>query len=179
MKLHLGCGKRHIPGFVHVDLNPFPHVDYVQDIRKLAQFGDETVDLVYASQVLEYFDRFEVVDVLREWTRVLKRGGILRLSVPNFEVLSRLYQAGFSLDYFVGTLFGRWESGGQVIYHRMTYDEPTLTRYLADAGYVDIKHWRWQETEHGDVDDFSQAYFPHMDKERGIQVNLNMQGVKA
>ena len=40
LKLHVGCGKRFIPGFVHVDQVSFPHVDYVQDIRRLENFKD-------------------------------------------------------------------------------------------------------------------------------------------
>ena len=32
MKLHLGCGKRYIPGYVHVDAVDYPHVDQVSSI---------------------------------------------------------------------------------------------------------------------------------------------------
>ena len=39
LKLHLGCGKRFIPGFVHVDQVSFPHVDHVTDLRRLDMFG--------------------------------------------------------------------------------------------------------------------------------------------
>ncbi|PYQ00216.1 MAG: methyltransferase, partial [Acidobacteria bacterium] len=71
MKLHLGCGKRYIPGFVHVDVADLPHIDHRGDVRSLPMFKDESTELVYACHVLEYFDRVEVVDVLREWHRVL------------------------------------------------------------------------------------------------------------
>jgi len=176
IKLHLGCGKRYIPGFVHVDGVAAPHVDHVQDIRTLPQFDDATAELIYACQVIEYFDRDEVAGVLTEWRRVLVPGGILRLSVPNFEVISRLYRAGFELEWFLGTLYGKIPDGrGGHQYHRTTYDEPSLRKLLARTGFVDAELWRWQEVEHRDVDDFSQAYFPHMEKERGILWNLNMQ----
>jgi hypothetical protein len=33
----------------------------------------------------------------------------------------------------------------------------------------------WRETEHAHVDDFSQAYIPHMDKENGILISLNIE----
>lgn len=180
LKLHLGCGKRHIPGFVHVDQSTFPHVDHVQDIRDLKNFADGSASLVYACQVIEYFDREEVVPVLQEWLRVLAPGGILRLSVPNFAVLAKLYQAGIGLDWFLGTLYGRIPDGqGGHIYHRTTYDEPSLKKLLESLGMVDVRLWDWRQTEHAHVDDFSQAYFPHMEKERGILFNLNMEGRKA
>ena len=57
-------------------------------------------------------------------------------------------------------------------------DEASLRRILEKAGYAGVCPWDWRQVEHADVDDFSQAYFPHMDKERGVLVNLNMQGVK-
>ncbi len=176
IKLHLGCGKRFIPGFVHVDDVQFPHVDHVQDIRSLPQFEDQSVDLIYACQVIEYFDREEILPILREWRRVLSPGGVLRLSVPNFEVITKLYAAGLSLDWFLGTLYGKIDAGGGGYrYHRTTYDEPSLRHVLEAAGFVEAELWLWQDAEHRGVDDFSQAYFPHMEKERGILFNLNMQ----
>lgn len=176
MRLHLGCGKRYIPGFVHLDSVPAPHLDHVQDLRKLPQFTDGSAELIYACQVIEYFDREEIVDVLAEWRRVLIPGGILRLSVPNFEVISRLYSAGLELEWFLGTLYGKISDGsGGYQYHRTTYDEQSLRKLLLNSGFVKPELWRWQDVEHRDVDDFSQAYFPHMEKERGILWNLNMQ----
>lgn len=179
LKLHVGCGKRFIPGFVHIDQVAFAHVDHVQDIRCLSNFSDASASLIYACQVIEYFDREEVMDVLAEWRRVLAPGGILRLSVPNFAVISRLYQAGFKLDLFLGTLYGRISDGRNgFVYHRTTYDEPSLRELLGKLGFCEIQLWDWRETEHANVDDFSQAYFPHMDKERGMLFNLNMQAEK-
>src|SRR5262245_43424784 len=92
MKLHLGCGARHIPGFVHVDLANHPHIDYRHDIRRLPMIAEDAVTLIYASHVLEYFDRVEVPAVLEEWRRVLCPGGVLRLAVPDFEALVTVYQ---------------------------------------------------------------------------------------
>lgn len=156
-----------------------PHVDHVQDLRDLSNFTDGSAELIYACQVVEYFDREEVGTVLREWWRVLAPGGILRLSVPNFAVIAKLYGAGLELEWFLGTLYGRIDGGdGTFIYHRTTYDERSLTKVLLAAGFDGIEPWDWRATEHWEVDDFSQAYFPHMEKERGILWNLNLQGRK-
>jgi SAM-dependent methyltransferase len=176
LKLHLGCGKRHIPTFVHVDRVAFPHVDHVRDIRDLSIFRDRSADLIYACQVIEYFDREDLVPVLAEWRRVLRPGGILRLSVPDFAVMTRLYTAGLPLEWFLGTLYGKIPDGsGGFIYHRTTYDEASLRSVLESNGFEGAERWEWRETEHAHVDDFSQAYFPHMEKARGILWNLNMQ----
>ena len=92
MKLHLGCGKRYIPGFIHVDLANFKHINYKRNVKNLSCFKSNSVDLIYACQVLEYFDVDEIHVVLKEWRRVLKKNGTLRLSVPNFEKINLLYQ---------------------------------------------------------------------------------------
>jgi ubiquinone/menaquinone biosynthesis C-methylase UbiE len=179
LKLHIGCGKRFIPDFVHIDQVAFPHVDHVQDIRCLPGFADNSASLIYACQVIEYFDREEVVGVLGEWLRVLAPNGVLRLSVPNFTVISRLYQAGFKLELFLGTLYGRILDGkGGFAYHRTTYDEHSLRDLLSELGFRETRLWDWRKTEHAHIDDFSQAYFPHMDKERGMLFNLNMEARK-
>jgi SAM-dependent methyltransferase len=180
VKLHVGCGKRYIPGFIHIDQVALGHVDYVQDIRRLENFSDNSASLIYACQVIEYFDRQEVPGVLADWRRVLAPGGILRLSVPNFVVICKLYQSGIALEKFLGTLYGRIPDGKDgFVYHRTTYDERSLRALLAALRFEQIDLWDWRQTEHAAVDDFSQAYFPHMEKERGILFNLNMQGSKA
>jgi len=89
-KLNLGCGWRNFGSdWVHIDGGKYPHVkDY--DITKL-NYGNDSIDVIYASHVFEYFDRNEGMEVLREWYRVLKKGGVLRIAVPDFEAMSSLY----------------------------------------------------------------------------------------
>ena len=88
IKINMGCGWRNfVNDWIHIDGGNYDHLDY-DNIRDLSQFESGTVELIYASHVIEYFDRFEVVDLLSEWKRVLKPYGILRLAVPNFAILS-------------------------------------------------------------------------------------------
>lgn len=178
--LHLGCGKRFIPGFIHVDQVKFDHVDYVQNIKKLSNFESNSVRLIYACQVISYFDREEIPEVLSEWRRVLCVGGILRLSVQNFEVISKLYSIGIPLELFLGTIYGKIGNGKDgYVYHKTIYDNKSLTSLLQRSGFKNIELWDWRKTEHSKYDDFSQAYFPHMEKEKGLLFNLNMQAVKS
>ena len=69
MKLHLGCGSRHLEGFINVDINS-EAADIHFDIRSLP-FKDGSVDEIYACHVLEHFGRNEFKAVLNEWVRVL------------------------------------------------------------------------------------------------------------
>lgn len=178
-KLHLGCGKRFIPGFVHVDVIAQPHVDVVADARDLAFLPDNTLDLLYACHLLEHFDRHEYRGVLREWHRVMKPGGVLRLSVPDFAACAALYYEQGLVDGLTG-LIGL-VSGGQrdaFDYHKMVYDETLLTTELRGAGFSGVRPWDWRLTEHAAIDDFSQAYLPHMDKVNGRHMSLNLEGIK-
>lgn len=175
MKLHLGCGKRDFgTEWISIDGGDFPHL-HSHDITKL-DFKDNTVDLIYSSHVLEYFDRVEVIDVLNEWKRVLKSNGILRIAVPDFESMVKLYLSGkYNLENFLGPIFGKMEMDDEVIYHRTTYDYNSLKKILEKVGFLDIKLYNWRETEHSHIDDHSQAYLPHMDKQNGTLISLNVE----
>ena len=76
-KLHLGCGKRFIPGFIHIDVIDYPHVDHVTSIDNLSIIDDNSIELIYNCHILEHFKRREINNVLKEWFRVLKPDGIL------------------------------------------------------------------------------------------------------
>ncbi len=180
IKLHLGCGKRYLPGYIHIDLADYPHIDYRHDVRTLPMFKDSTVDLIYASHVIEYFDRIEVMDVLKEWYRVLKEGGILRLAVPDFEALVQVYLRYRDLNLILGPLYGRWEipGTGKIVYHKTVYDFSSLKEVLEKVGFRNVRKWNWREVfvgEYEGYDDYSQAYIPHMDKENGILISLNVE----
>lgn len=177
MKLHLGCGKRHIPGFVHIDAVDYPHVDHVTTIDNLSFIPDGSVDLIYNCHVLEHFKRREVGRVLTEWWRVLKPGGVLRISVPDFAQLCAVYQREGRIDLVVGALFGRQDYLYNIHYN--VFDLASLTLALEQAGFDAVRRYDWRQTEHAGVDDYSQAYIPHMDKDRGTLISLNMECNKS
>lgn len=183
VRLHLGGGKRYLKGYIHIDLADYPHIDYRHDVRALPMFEDNSVSIIYTSHVLEYLDRLEVKEVLTEWYRVLNRGGILRLAVPDFEALVKVYQQYKNLDLIHGPLYGRWEITGTniVTHHQTVYDFPSLKRTLEEARFSNVRRWDWEKVfvgEHEGFDDYSQAYIPHMDKEHGILISLNVEAEK-
>jgi predicted SAM-dependent methyltransferase len=183
MKLHLGCGKRYIPGFIHIDLCDMTHIDYRHSVDSLPMFQDGTAELIYASHVFEYFDRQQAASVLAEWHRVLMPEGVLRLAVPDFQVLIDVYNRTGELSSILGPLYGRMVVQGgnnkeQIHYHRTVYDFYSLKKLLEENGFTDVHRYDWRQTIHKDYDDFSQAYFPHMDKEHGLLISLNVEAKK-
>lgn len=178
MKLHLGCGSKYIPGFVHVDALPAPHVDIVGPVEHLP-IADESVSLIYASHILEHFGRYEYKAVLKEWFRVLEPGGVLRLAVPDFAACAAIYyESGLAdgLTGLVGLIVGGQRD--QYDFHKMIFDEEFLHRDLLETGFREVRHWDWRTTEHSHIDDYSQAHLPHLDKTNGRQMSLNLEAVK-
>ena len=178
MKLHLGCGKRNIPGFINIDKNSYRHVHYKRDVANLKIFKSNCVDLIYASHVIEYFDQFEVIKVLKEWKRVLKKEGILRLSVPNFKSLIKVYNKTEKIEKIIGPIYGRHKQNRKVIYHKNLYDFKYLKKTLISVGFRSVKLFNWKKTFHSKYDDHSQAYYPHMDKKKGILISINVDAKK-
>ena len=175
MKLHLGCGKRDFGSeWIHIDGGDFPHL-HSHDITKLP-FDDNTVDIIYSAGVFEYFDKEESIDVLKEWRRVLKHDGILRLAVPDFRKIVKLYlEKDYSLSKFLGSLYGKIKMGNETIYHKIVYDYSSLSYLLETNGFIKTRLWDWRKVDHGHIDDHSQTYLPHMDKENGELTSLNIE----
>lgn len=179
MKLHLGCGKRYIPGFMHIDLAKLPHIDYRHAIDTLPMIKSGTADLIYACHAFEYFDRVQAVDVLKEWRRVLKKDGVLRLAVPDFEALIKVYKKYGELRRVIGPIFGRWPIPGtnKTVYHKTVYDFNDLKTLLMENGFKNVRRYDFKKTIHKDYDDYSQAFVPHMDQ-KGILISLNVEATK-
>ncbi len=85
-RLNLGCGDKILPGYVNVDVAPSrggQAPDVICDLHRLTPFESNSVDEILSVHVVEHFWRWEVLDVLREWVRVLKPGGVMILECPN------------------------------------------------------------------------------------------------
>ncbi|MGI9211736.1 MAG: DapH/DapD/GlmU-related protein [Methylococcaceae bacterium] len=179
VRLHLGCGSRYIPGFLHIDAQPFPHVDWVSDVAQLDMIPESCVDLIYASHVLEHFGRWEFRSVLSEWRRILKPGGVLRIAVPDFAACAKLYyEKGLAdgLNGLIGLVCGGQRNSHD--YHHMIFDESFLTHELVGLGFRQVRRWDWRTTEHTEIDDYSQSYLPHLDKESGTLMSLNLEAIR-
>ena len=140
MKLHLGCGHIILPGFIHIDIDDHPHLGYRQDASDLSIFDDNSVEVIYASHVLEHISHQRTSDVLKEWARVLKPGGILRLSVPDFNRLLFVYRKEKrDLNSIINPLLGK--QNYKYNFHAAVFTEKYLTALLTSAGFTGIKTW--------------------------------------
>jgi ubiquinone/menaquinone biosynthesis C-methylase UbiE len=181
LKLHLGCGKRNLPGYVHIDVDAHPHIDYCTSIDNLPMIQDNSVDEIYTCGVIPYFDRDEINTALCEWHRVLKKDGILRISVIDFERQVEVYLSNNTdLENLgvLGPIFGKWdyttpEGQNKSMYKKNAYDFKYLKKVLESNGFKDYQRYNWKDFLPEGYDDYSAAYVPHGDQ-NGIPMMLNI-----
>jgi len=172
--IHLGCGGIASPEFINVDICPAPHVHYVREVSDLSVFPDDYADLVYACHLLEHIGPGEIRKTLWEWRRALKPGGILRLSVPDFDKLIRVYElCGRDVESISGPLLGGW---GAYKAHGMIFNFQYFESILSDIGFKSVREWDPASVENHDFDDWASqsierngARFP---------ISLNVEAVK-
>lgn len=173
--LHLGCGRVDKPGFINIDGYPRRHVHYIRPIDDLAPFKDGSVDFIYVSHALEHFSHRDVKRVLGEWCRVLKPKGALCISVPDFEKLVAIYQAGGGdLDQILAPLMGGQEY--KYDFHFNAFDEKRLTQLFLESGFSSVRPWTPGEDAMHDFDDWSRREFFVGGK--GFPVSLNLEATK-
>lgn len=175
LNLHLGCGKIDHKKFINIDGYPFPHVDYVQSIGKLPQFGEGSVDLIYASHCLEHFSYLQTPAVLGEWCRVLKKGAVLRLSVPDFDRLVEIYLLhNRDPDVILHQLMGG--QNNQYNFHLTALNKVNLSRFLFAAGFSDVREWQPGSDDLTTFNDFS-VYKKEI-AGKYYEISLNIEAVK-
>lgn len=172
--IHLGCGDIAAPGFINVDGSPAPHVHVVTDVRTLDMFGTATADLVYACHVLEHFSQRDHARVLWEWRRVLKPGGVLRLSVPDFDRHLAIYEAcDRDVSSICGPLLGRDEGYNA---HCWLFNERYLRDVLLETGFTAVRSWEPSIAGDHEFDDWASRTI--LRAGRQWPISLNIEGVK-
>ncbi len=89
--LNLGCGTRFHPEWVNLDIAPAAPEVKKWDLQGDLTFANGSFDVVYHSHVLEHFSRSDGQKLLGRCYRVLGRGGIIRVVVPDLERIARIY----------------------------------------------------------------------------------------
>lgn len=169
--LNLGGGHDKIEGFLSVDADFATECDIISRIDKL-NYADETISEIYTSHTLEHIHRGDVYDALSEWKRVLGKGGLLYICVPDIEKLFTIYLEGikdYKNDKAVTNLACEIVYGGQKDkwdFHYNGYSFTTLKAMLEEIGFTNVKRF-----SHSDISKFS-----HL-KDAGNTARINGAGV--
>lgn len=178
--VNVGCGEKPFDGFVNVDNRKVEGIEFPEtDARDLSCLKDGSVDYIYACHVLEHLPRTDTFRTLVEWNRVLKVGGYVRISVPDWDATVRYYNETGDLENVLNWIYGGRENEElNEFTHRRIFNLANMRSLLYEAGFKRIERYDPWNTFHGDIDDFSFAYRPHMDFENGIAMSLNVQACK-
>ena len=90
MKLHIG-GEEKKEGWKILNIQQKPDVDFIGDITDLGQFEDNSIEEIYASHVVEHVAQKKVETTLKGIHRVLKESGKFYVSVPDMDILCKIY----------------------------------------------------------------------------------------
>jgi len=174
--VHIGCGKTNSPEFINVDARPLAHVHIVtDDITSLSDFSDGTVDLVYMCHILEHIKRNDLKNVLSEMKRVLKDGGVLRLSVPDFDKLIDAYNASNKdINAISNQLMGGQDHQYNVHYSVFNYQR--LSELLKEVGFQKVVSWDPDNCRYHDFKDRASRKINVNGKE--YMISLNLEAVK-
>jgi len=165
LKLHIGCGKGILPGWVNIDVHPAP---FALNVLRGLPFAAASVRYIFVSHFLEhlFFPR-DVKPFLAELRRVLSPRGIVRIVVPDVEQCIEAYITN-DREFFSSRreTWNWWPenptrledflayagAGAEPAYlfesHKYGYDFETLNRVLTDAGFTHIERSGYMRSEH-------------------------------
>jgi SAM-dependent methyltransferase len=175
-RLNCGAGMAPMRGYINLDvmymdeanIRPLSKFDVVLAVGMAFPLAwpDSHFEEVRASHILEHYPHggcntanVHCSQVLREWVRVLRPEGILKVAVPDYRKIATWYLEGRDDPKLMFYLFG--SQADEFDYHYNAFDEEGLTAAFAELGLTDIKRWE------SDAPDCS-----------SLEVSLNLQGMK-
>lgn len=192
-KLNIGCGLSVLDDWINIDnslnakISKFPRFKWLLfkfgilseefyeinwpqnvktiNVKKGLPYNDEDVDYIFSSHFIEHLRKDEAKKLLKECLRVLKKGGLLRLTTPDLQIFVKNYlkesnENSLASENFLDLLkLGekRKESklmnfiygGGK---HRWIYDENSLKHLLKSVGFSEINIREYQKGEMLDIE---------------------------
>ena len=114
-------------------------------------FQDNTVDFVYSSHFLEHLPRRDGQKLLLEAYRVLKKGGKIRICVPDLLYAISLYNNG-EKEKMLENYFFIDDQESHFARHKYMYDFELLQSSLSQAGFVKVRRFFYREGSVPDLD---------------------------
>lgn len=127
------------------------------DATKKIPLKDNSVECVYTSHMIEHLSRPGVTLFLNEVHRILKDGGILRISVPDLKIVTENYLSEGDANKFMEKLFveappiNSLKEKLQLFFigyrhHQWMYDGKSLSNLIKNLGFKNVKVCKKGET---------------------------------
>lgn len=176
LKLNIGSFTVMTKGWTNIDildLNQYAvqnGFDFKQlDATKGLPYQDNTVDLIIASHFIEHITREEGLNFLRHSFRVLKPDRVIRLTIPDAEIITKDYLSGniarhASHNEGVKNAEDDAESLLHLLIagHKTIYDYKSLSKLLQKTGFVDIKKQEYQKSYSKEIENETRDMFPEL-----------------
>ena len=157
-KLQIGAWRFPLSGWLNSDLvTGSVHLDLT---RPLA-LPDSTFSYVFGEHVIEHLSERHGVALLRELRRILRPGGVVRLTTPDLKKIIALYEdrhEGISLrDYLAYFNQETWHHARPCQLfntylrhwgHKYIYDEEDLAAKLREAGFDSVERCHPGQSRH-------------------------------
>ena len=135
LKLYVGARKIRPDGFCTLDLDPRMEPDIVADVCKMTEIENGCCEEVIANAVLEHIDWPDGFLAIAELVRIIKVGGILKISVPDIATYCQLLLNNDSSKFHVmGIMFGIGGRANKFEQHRYGYTAAMLCEILQLLG---------------------------------------------
>lgn len=135
IKLNIGAGNTVIEGFTAID-RKFGTEAYPLN------YADNSVEEIRCSHMLEHLSFGEAQEAFKEWRRVLKPGGRLRISVPDFDKIAATKGQDENWRF---KLMGGQIDGND--YHKSAYDDGLLMAHFEKFGFENVQPWHSPNTD--------------------------------
>lgn len=135
MKLNLGCGSNKITGAINVDLEPSCNPDVIANFIVSIPFRDESIEKVFLFHTIEHIPEHKHHTIFSEIWRVLKMGGTLLVSYPEFIKCAKNFIDNYKgmRTFWKATIYGRQLYRSD--FHVALMYTPEFTEYLEQEGF--------------------------------------------
>lgn len=121
------------------------------DFRWGIPFRDNSIDIIFTSHFLEHLPQKNALNFLNKCYKILKNGGIIRIIVPDIDIILNNYSKGFRGNQIDATneLNLRFFEEGQ---HKHMYNYNSLSSILSSIGFKNIKKLDYRKSKITDID---------------------------
>lgn len=145
------CGGRNplSTDHINVDILDYPSVDVVADLHGSLPFITGTIDQIVSIATLEHFNVSDVKKVLREFHRVLKRGGVLEIGIPSLKKIFLYYEEHGCDDTVLRYLHGGLKDNYDI--HLCVTDYTRFKKILEDGEFTDVEEQEYDYPFHNNA----------------------------